>query len=361
MNALTQAKPAPSPSSSRSSSPSASELVRLLQRQLPTLFQPSEHATVKGRVRDGRWEDALLAPVNDILSRPGKAIRAGLVDAGFALVRPGRRAPEAAAALVEILHAGSLIIDDIEDGSQTRRGGKTIHRVYGVPKALNAGNWMYFLAAQQIEELRLGSQATLALYRLVNRTLLDCHRGQALDLALHVGEVSQAEVPIVVAETSLLKTGALAGLACGLGARVAGGSDEQVAALDDFGRELGLALQQLDDLGNLSGKGPASKRYEDLRNGRLTWAWAWAAELLDPLAYKNLELAVASLASAGLGGRPNPRGLANALLRVVGSHRRHFIVRRLRGLLGELAVLFPAASDLTSLREQIDTLEESYV
>jgi geranylgeranyl pyrophosphate synthase len=352
MNALSHAKTTAEPSAS---------LTDLVQRQVPSLFAPSAHPSVTGRVRDGRWEDALLAPVNDILSRPGKAIRARLVDAGYALVRPGHKAPEAAGALVEILHAGSLVIDDIEDDSKVRRGGKTIHRVHGVPKALNAGNWMYFLAVRQIEELGLGHETTLALYRLVNRTLLDCHRGQALDLGLRVGEVSQSEVPTLVAETSLLKTGALTSLACALGTLVAGGNDEQVAAMERFGRELGLALQQLDDLGNLAGKGPASKRHEDLRNRRLAWPWAWAAELLDPLAYKNLELAAQSISLSGMGGRPNTKALAAALLRVVGPHRRHFIVHRLRGLLTELANLFPGGNEIGRLREQIRALEESYV
>lgn len=352
MNALTHAKTTAEPSAS---------LTDLVQRQVPNLFSPSAHPSVTGRVRDGRWEDALLAPVNDILSRPGKAIRARLVDAGYALVRPGHKAPEAAGALVEILHAGSLVIDDIEDDSKVRRGGKAIHRVHGVPKALNAGNWMYFLAVRQIEELGLGHEATLALYRLVNRTLLDCHRGQALDLGLRVGEVSQSEVPTLVAETSLLKTGALTSLACALGTLVAGGTDEQVAAMERFGRELGLALQQLDDLGNLAGKGPASKRHEDLRNRRLTWPWAWAAELLEPLAYKNLELAAQSISLSGMGGRPNTKALAAALVRVVGPHRRHFIVHRLRGLLAELGNLFPGGNEIGRLREQIRALEESYV
>ncbi len=352
MNALTKAK---------TTVKAPVSLTDFLHKQVPRLFPPSKHAAVVGRVRDGRWEDALLAPVNDILSRPGKAIRARLVDAGHALVRPGRKAPAAAVALVEILHAGSLVIDDIEDDSKVRRGGKTIHRVHGVPKALNAGNWMYFLATRQIEELELDPRATLALYRLVNRTLLDCHRGQALDIGMRVGDVSQSEVPTLVAETSLLKTGALTSLACALGALVAGGTAEQVAAMERFGRELGLALQQLDDLGNLAGKGPASKRHEDLRNRRLTWPWAWAAELLDPLAYKNLELAAQTISLTGMGGRPNTKALAAALLRVVGPHRRHFIVHRLRGLVGEIANVFPAGSELGRLREQILALEESYV
>jgi len=262
---------------------------------------------------------------------------------------------------VEILHAGSLVIDDIEDDSKVRRGGKAIHRVFGIPKALNAGNWMYFLAVAQIEELHLSPEAAWKLHRMVNRTLLDCHRGQALDLGMRVGDVQQSEVPTLVAETSLLKTGALTALACAVGALVAGGSDEQVAALEKFGRELGLALQQLDDLGNLSGKGPASKRHEDLRNGRLTWPWAWAAELLDPLAYRNLEMAARSLSVTGLGGRPSTRALADALRRVAGPHRRHFIVQRLRGQLGELGAVFSSAGDIARLRDQIRILEESYV
>jgi geranylgeranyl pyrophosphate synthase len=159
----------------------------------------------------------------------------------------------------------------------------------------------------------------------------------------------------------LLKTGALTGLACALGARVAGGSDEQVAALAHFGRELGLALQQLDDLGNLSAKGPASKRHEDLRNGRLTWPWAWAAELLDPLAYQNLTLAARAAGASGLGARPNTRAVADALVRVAGPHRKHFIVHRVRGLLGELAQSFPSSPEIGRLRDQIRLVEESYV
>lgn len=336
-------------------------LPEMLHRQVDALFASSEHPLVTTSIRPGRWEEALLAPVNDILSRPGKAIRAGLVEAAFALVRPDESPPAAATALVEILHAGSLVIDDIEDDSRIRRGGKAIHRQHGMPKALNAGNWMYFLAVRQVEELALGPQASLALYRLVNRTLFDCHRGQALDLGMRVGEVTQAEVPALVAETSLLKTGALTGLACALGALVAGGSAEQVATLHRFGRDLGLALQQLDDLGNLAGKQPAAKRHEDLRNGRLTWPWAWADELLGPLMYKNLELAARALGSNGLGGRPNSNALAEALLRVAGAHRRHFIVHRLRGQLNELAGQFPGGGGVAGLREQIRTLEESYV
>jgi geranylgeranyl pyrophosphate synthase len=335
-------------------------LLRTVARQVGTLFAPTVHGTVKGHVTQGRWEEVLLGPVNDILGRPGKGLRAQLVDAGFAMVQPGGRAPAAAAALIEILHAGSLVIDDIEDDAKTRRGGKAIHRVHGTGKALNAGNFMYFLAVRQIEELALPAAAELRLFRMVTRTMLDSHRGQALDLGLRLGEVSQAEVPTLVAETSLLKTAALTALATGLGALCAGGSDEQVATLAELGREVGLALQQLDDLGDLSGRAPPARRFEDLRNGRLTWPWAWAAEALAPIDYRRFEAVAQSLAGANLGLRPNPRALAAALLRVAGEHRRQFILHRLRGMLGELNAAFPGGGGIESLRALLAVLEGAY-
>jgi len=349
MNAISQPRSRPATRAS---------LPQVVGRQVPALFAGSVHPFVKGRIRDGRWEDVLLSPVNDILGRPGKAIRAELVDAGFAVVRPCEPAPDAAVALVEILHAGSLVIDDIEDDSKTRRGGRAIHRVHGTAKAINAGNFMYFLALQQIEELALEPARELRLHRMVTRTLLDCHRGQALDLGLRLGEVPQAEVPTVVAETSLLKTAALTELATGLGVLAAGGSDVQVAAMAGFGREVGLALQQLDDLGNLTGKGPPARRYEDLRNGRLTWPWAWAAEVLHPIDYQGLEAVARALSGAQLGLRPNARALAEALLRVTGEHRRQVILHRLRGMLSELAASFGGRVGIEGLGRLLTLLED---
>lgn len=86
MNALTHPKTTAEPWAS---------LTDLVQRQVPSLFSPSEHPSVAGRVRDGRWEDALLAPVNDILSRPGKAILCPV----FRWPRPRYPKPRAPASL----------------------------------------------------------------------------------------------------------------------------------------------------------------------------------------------------------------------------------------------------------------------
>ena len=333
----------------------------LIEQQKPDLLRSSAHPTVTGPIRESHWENALLAPVREILSRPGKAIRASLVEAGYALIRPGQTPPAAATALVEILHAGSLIVDDIEDDSPVRRGGRALHRIFGIPSALNSANWMYFLAVDQIDRLPLSPDAALDLHRRVNRTLLDCHRGQALDLGLRIGEVARTEIPTLVAEITLLKTGALTALAMAVGAVAAGGTAEQVECAERFGRDLGLALQQLDDMGNLASKRAGKKRHEDLHHGRLTWPWAWAAETLDALSFARLEATAASVREARQSGRPNATALAARLMEIAGPLRRNFVANQLRRSLAELGALFGEGSATNQLAAQVRLLEESYV
>ena len=81
---------------------------------------------------------ALIDPAHDILGRPGKEFRSRMLESCWTLAggEPGKH-PERLPLVVELLHAGSLVIDDIEDDSQTRRGEPALHRSYGVPLALN--------------------------------------------------------------------------------------------------------------------------------------------------------------------------------------------------------------------------------
>jgi geranylgeranyl pyrophosphate synthase len=232
------------------------------------------------------WRRSLLAPVEAILSRPGKGFRARLTELAFRLGGGRGQPPPALGALLEVIHAGSMIIDDIEDGSPERRGAPAVHCLHGMPLALNAGNWMYFAPLSLLPALGLPPQAELRLHRRITRVLLDCHFGQALDLGAQLRETTAAELPDVVATVSLLKTGRLVGLAAELGAVAAGADDARVAAIVAFGEALGVALQMLDDLGNLA-PAASEKRHEDLRHGRVTWVWAWAAQL-DPARFAAL-------------------------------------------------------------------------
>lgn len=230
-------------------------------------------------VPDEVWRSALVGPAEEFLSRPGKALRTTLVRAGWMLAGSGDETlPDRISLVIELLHAGSLVIDDVEDGSATRRGAPALHKLVGIPLAVNTGSWMYFWALAELAQLGISPAAELAIHRKTNATLVRCHQGQALDLASRVSELALADVPSVVAATTRLKTGALCGLATSLSGLACGAPPDVVAAAERFGVSAGTALQMLDDLGSLTSPPRREKGREDLRNQRLTWPWAWLAE-----------------------------------------------------------------------------------
>src|SRR5689334_8314075 len=249
--------------------------------------------------------DVLLRPVADLTANPGKRIRAQLVSFSYRLVSGDRplsmtaaRRYRSCAEAIELIHAGSLIIDDIEDGSTVRRGRPALHRLYGVPIALNAGNWLYFWPAELLKQTGLSEDDLLLVYEHYHRTLLRAHFGQALDLGTRVDTLAQDAVTEVCLASMRLKTGALMGFATLLGAALADASETLLSALDDFGRELGVALQMFDDLGNVIGKCEPSKHYEDLILSRPSWIWACAAQTSSPEDYREFIAAARKLPDA---------------------------------------------------------------
>jgi geranylgeranyl pyrophosphate synthase len=346
------------------------------------------------------WDQVLLAPIRDILGRPGKSFRANLVRASFALVNDTESPPAELSAALEILHAGSLIVDDIADQSRERRGGPCVHLTFGVPRALNAGNYMYFWALELLSEVALPPAAGRALLRRANRTMLDCHRGQALDLGLVVGGLRRESLLDAATEISSLKTGALMSLAAYAGVVAAGADAAQEAAAERFGMRLGIALQKLDDLGNLTSRHAPGKRFEDLRAGRITWAWAWAAEALGARDFAELEARAREVrlaAGAGMAGGPSPSpspsgagrtedvaghqagppgavgepigdpaleaelvSLAEDLLMCAGLHRRGDIRAELAATLADLRAVFGNRPAIRLLAQDMERLEASY-
>jgi geranylgeranyl pyrophosphate synthase len=245
---------------------------------------------------------ALLSPLKDLTSNHGKRIRGQLVHLACRLVTQGNPSSVIAAKqyrtcaeVVELIHAGSLIVDDIEDGSRMRRGKPALHIRYGLPIALNAGNWLYFWAFELIKAMELPRETALSVYEYYHQALLRAHFGQALDLGSRVDRLLQSCVAEVCRASMALKTGALMGFAMVLGVAIGGATQETILALDDFGRELGVALQMFDDLGNILGIREPSKRYEDLTLYRPSWAWACAAKTSSPNGYQQFVSAVNKL------------------------------------------------------------------
>ena len=290
-------------------------LLQLITRSFTDGDDPD--TATASQVPHALWEQALLRPLRDFLRRPGKGFRARLVELGYRLGggMPGTHPPELPL-VVESLHAGSLIVDDIEDDSDLRRGAAALHRVYGVPLALNAGNWLYFWPQVLLSRMPLTDEARLRAHERVAECLMRGHQGQALDLTVRVDELPQAEVPAVVDAIARLKTGSLLGLATALGAIAAGAPSERLDAIDRFGRAVGVGLQMLDDLSGVVSPARRHKALEDLQHGRATWVWAWLARDLDASVYQPLR--------AELQGRQHRRrdGGAGRTLALPARHER---------------------------------------
>ena len=238
-----------------------------------------------GAVCEEIWHAALVTPVRDLTTRSAKQFRGQLVRLAYRLtVPPGRcsvvarKRCDILANVAELIHAGSLIVDDIQDGSTIRRGAPALHIRYGVPVALNAGNWLYFWPFVLIKKARLSKQARLLAYERCQRMLLRAHFGQALDVGANIENIRQDEVPGVCLAAMELKSGALMGFALVLGGLLAEVPELGLSVLDEFGHDLGVALQMFDDLGNVQGKREPAKQYEDLLLHRPSWVWACAAQ-----------------------------------------------------------------------------------
>jgi geranylgeranyl pyrophosphate synthase len=264
--------------------------------------------------------------------------------------------PENLALLVEVLHTGSLIIDDIEDGSEYRRGQPTLHLLVGLPLALNAGNWLYFLPQRLLEQLTLEPTIELSLRRAIDRAILRCHYGQALDLGVRLESLSQSEVFDLVSLSTRLKTGSLFELAAEVGAIAGGASLELRTALSNFARSYGVALQMLDDMSGLYQPRRAHKGHEDLLNSRPTWPWAWLSRSQDELGYSRLQHQAHAVARRELA----PEALAAALRRQLGDAPQRAVQRELAVAFDRLTNQVEARELLAPLAEELNRLENAY-
>jgi geranylgeranyl pyrophosphate synthase len=307
-----------------------------------------------GSVAPAVWNAALLDPTRSILSRSGKGVRARLVERAWHLAGGAPEGPpELLPVAIEFLHVGSLVIDDIQDDSRLRRGSPALHREYGVPIALNTGNWLYFLATSVFSHLPVSPDLRLGMFEDTSLALLRCHQGQALDLSVRVTEIARADVPALVASVTKLKTGALMRLSATLGARAAGAGPEIVESIGALGEHLGIGLQMLDDWSSIAVEDRREKGIEDIQLARPIWPWAWLAQGADEVAYARTI-------------RHAPDTIdweADLVLERLRTLLQPMAPGRIRTQLDRARAQLPdscPADAVEALREDIDTLERAY-
>ncbi|XGC81214.1 polyprenyl synthetase family protein [Bdellovibrio bacteriovorus] len=239
---------------------------------------------------DDLIDKTLLEPVQEFFSRPKKDLRGQLVQLGFCIAKRNSSASDEkiqelsqhASHIIEMIHAGSLVVDDIQDGSLYRRGKKTLHHLHGLPVALNAGNWLYFIPFTYIGKLDISEEYRSRLMQECLQTLVQGHYGQALDVGTSVHTLSQDRIESVSRAAMELKSGALVSLALKMGTLLLGGPEGYLEKLDYWGRKIGLSLQMFDDLGNIHSRKNPVKRCEDLKLHRIGHIFSVCSKAMTP-------------------------------------------------------------------------------
>ena len=160
-----------------------------------------------------------------------------------------------AAAGLEMLHNAFLVHDDIEDGSESRRGTPTMHTQVGVPIAVNTGDAMNALAARFFRRSidTVGPEATIRILDEVDHLVIETLEGQALELGW-VRDNDLSVRPDDYLRLVLKKTAWYSFIhPMRIGALIADPRDGNLARFDRFGYLLGLAFQITDDVLNLRG------------------------------------------------------------------------------------------------------------
>jgi geranylgeranyl pyrophosphate synthase/predicted secreted hydrolase len=258
--------------------------------EMRDLIASEELAHYMDGVDSTQMVDKLIRPIREMVDRGGKSWRSYAALACCDVVGGDSRKFSQWLAMPELLHVGSLIVDDVQDKSTVRRGGPTCHVVHGEPIAINAGTAAYFLTQHQLHSDEMTADQKLRIYDLYFAAMRAGHAGQAIDLGgmaslmphvVETGDASALEARILACHR--LKTAAPAGCLARMGAVVGDGTDDQVAAVGEFFEAVGLAFQIMDDVLNLRGfKGNLKQRGEDIANGVVTLPVAIAMSRVPP-------------------------------------------------------------------------------
>jgi geranylgeranyl pyrophosphate synthase len=219
---------------------------------------------------------AIAKPIWDFLERGGKRWRPGLFLLVIEALGEDSKKFLEFAIIPEVIHNGTIMVDDVEDGSTFRRGKPCTHRIFGIDIAVNTGNAMYFLPLLTL----IGSKNKLLprtfnkIYEIYTKEMINISLGQATDIAWHRG-LANADL---ITEGQYIqmcayKTGTLARMAAKIAAVLANADDNIVEKVGRFAEAVGVAFQIQDDILDLTGEEFAEKkggRGQDITEGKRT-------------------------------------------------------------------------------------------
>jgi len=258
---------------------SASEIFELLREDLAAIEREFGRDTVAG-------VEAITDIGEYLRNGGGKRIRPALLLLSSKLFNYEGRGAIRLGAVVEMIHTATLVHDDIIDQAQIRRGRPSANTQWGNSKCVLAGDWLYmqaFKIAIQERNFRILDTLIDLTQQMVEGELLQMEKlGKAISLDEHFDLIHR-------------KTACLFSVCMRLGAILSGATAEQEENLAQYGRDLGMAFQLVDDVLDLTasedvlGKPVAS----DLREGKVTMAVIHALDRCTALERKLIETVLA--------------------------------------------------------------------
>lgn len=218
---------------------------------------------------------ALNRPIWDFLGRGGKRWRSAL----FLIIADAFggdiKKLQDFSIIPELAHNGSIMIDDVQDDGELRRGKPCTHRIFGTDVAINAGNFMYFVPLLKLLENRykFDEKTLLRAYEIYAQEMTNIHAGQALDIIWHKGNSNPTEAQYM--QMCAYKTGTLARAAARFAVALCGGTLEQEKSMGKFAEAIGVAFQIQDDILDIVSSGNDRKKFgkaavNDIKEGKRT-------------------------------------------------------------------------------------------
>ena len=217
---------------------------------------------------------AVAEPFWEFLDRGGKRWRPAL----FLLIIEalGKNPKEFLdfAIIPEVVHNGTIIVDDVEDSSEMRRGKPCTYRIYGIDIAINVGNAMYYMPLITLmkHQDRISKEKLSRLYEIYVQEMINLSFGQAMDIAWHKGLANADQINVEnYMQMCAYKTGTLARMAARMAAVLADADEKLVEKLGRFAEAIGVAFQVQDDILDLTSPEFAEKkggRGQDITEGK---------------------------------------------------------------------------------------------
>ena len=257
------------------------EINKTIEKWIPRKYDSAKLDFTLGKARfkynSEASNKAISEPIWDLLDRGGKRWRPVLMMLVCEALGGDWKKFSDFIVIPEIVHNGTLMIDDIEDKSSLRRGKSCTYKIFGEDVAINAGNAMYFLPLLVLlRNSNLNDKTKLKIYETYTQEMINISFGQGMDIIWHNGKANADKIS---EEEDLqmcsYKTGTLARMAAKIGAILANADDKVIERAGKFAESIGMAFQIQDDVLNLTataGKGQFTKEYigEDIHEGKRT-------------------------------------------------------------------------------------------